>query len=1279
MLEYRQNNIQVIVRVKPEQGCIKVDECDSTLLLISNKQYNYDHVIPPRASQQDVFTMIGQPLINNALQGYNGCVFAYGQTGSGKTHTLIGNNDGLLPQCLQYIFACSIEDPNVIIKGSYLEIYNEQIFDLLSSSSNSLQIREDPKKGIYVENLNAAVISNYDEAIALLRKGNSTRHIAATKMNSESSRSHAVFLIQYSTSTQQDKCEVHLYSKMYFVDLAGSERQKTAQTEGQRLKETQAINKSLTQLGLVIYAIVEREKGNNKIHIPFRDSKLTTLLKDSLGGNSKTFMVAAVNPLHEEESISTLKFAERVKQIKVKAHVNKEYSGEEITKLNLQIQQLKEELVKKTRELENVQPSDALQSQLHMQFDEIQKLLQQIHQSAIQMELETVEGQLQEYAEKKSYIIQILKSLNLSFKEEETTNYQTLNENIEYQNKLKIQLLQQEDVIYKLQKKKKELEQSISDQQQAHKTILASTLRGFEDQIKMKDYLYDQIKEDFDQMEVSKLSLQHQYDVLKEEVQQYVEKIEQMQIQLFQNQQNQSTIYEEKNQNIQKLDQDLQKQIEYNSQLRLQLEQIHVEIYQNNQSFQTETNQLHSQIEQQQLEINRLQECVQKLEVENMNIKQNNDFKREYDQLTQQYSNLKNQYQHLEQEVKSLQTENQYNLSVIENLEISIKSFELFEDNWKQENQLYRNTILELQEQLNQKQEIFLHIQKSFKLDNCENIINELNNKTNQLHRNEQKLRQEISQLKSEQQLYIQKLQIRDQTISDLQNELQDLQKTHRTSEVQKQIEQNEKTQSQRQLEQKIATLKLEYEKINKSKNALLVEYTKLENNQKEFESFLIILEKKLQDYISNTFRKNRVMSQEQQILYLKTTQINQTQQIGKLEPFPRLELIDQCFVLIKFNEQYQIFSIISINIYILYIKNQKRKVNVMKNIISIIKYQFTKKKIIGLGSPLLDIQAEVQLEFLEKYGLKLNNTYFAEQKHLELYEELIKIPSHSHVPGGSALNTIRIARWMAQAQKDQVKFIGCVGKQDKFAKMLIETTNKDGVTALFDEQSYPTGKCAVLLCNKDRCLVPQIGASAHLSKEFVEQHIEEIKTAAVLFCEVYFLYPRAELTKNVFKVAQESNVHTCLSLSSVNAVNDRFNEILAVLPYVDYLFGNEEEVGQFGKNFGCRGGLQESMQRIAEFSKVGVKDRVVVCTQGHKPTLIAKKNELLNIQVESVDVQKIVDTNSAGDSFCGGFIAELLNGADLIKCTKAGNYSAAQTIQHEGSTIPKYQPDKKW
>ncbi|CAK65046.1 unnamed protein product (macronuclear) [Paramecium tetraurelia] len=907
MLEYRQNNIQVVVRVKPEQGCIKVDECDSTVLLISNKQYHYDHVIPPSASQQDVFTLIGQPLINNALQGYNGCVFAYGQTGSGKTHTLIGNNDGLLPQCLQYIFACSIEDPNVIIKGSYLEIYNEQIFDLLSSSSNSLQIREDPKKGIYVENLNAVVVSNYDEAIALLKKGNSTRHIAATKMNSESSRSHAVFLIQYSTSIQQEKCEVHLYSKMYFVDLAGSERQKTAQTEGQRLKETQAINKSLTQLGLVIYAIVEREKGNNKIHIPFRDSKLTTLLKDSLGGNSKTFMVAAVNPLHEEESISTLKFAERVKQIKVKAHVNKEYSGEEITKLNLQISQLKEELAKKSRELENVQPSDALQSQLHMQFDEIQKLLQQIHQSAMQMELETVEGQLQEYAEKKSYIVQILKSLNLSFKEEDTTNYQTLNENIEYQNKLKIQLLQQEDVIYKLQKKKKELEQNISDQQQAHKTILASTLRGFEDQMKMKDYLYDQIKEDFDQMEVSKLSLQHQYDGLKEEVQQYIEKIEQMQIQLFQNQQNQSSIYEEKDQNIQKLDSDLQKQIEYNSQLRLQLEQIHVEIYQNNQSFQAETNQLNAQIEQQQLEINRLSEYVQKIEDENINIKQNNDFKREYDQLTQQYTNLKSQYQHLEQELKSLQTENQYNLSVIENLEMSIKSFELFEDNWKQENQLYRNTILELQEQLNQKQEIFLHIQKSFKLDNCENIINELNNKTNQLHRNEQKLRQEISQLKSEQQLYIQKLQIRDQTISDLQNELQDLQKTHRSSEVQKQIEQNEKTQSQRQLEQKIATLKLEYEKINKSKNALLVEYTKLENNQKEYESFLLILEKKLQDYVSNTFRKNRVMSQEQQILYLKTTQIKQSK-------FVIIEALVDIVILDTIDRQIRTFSQIRIN-----------------------------------------------------------------------------------------------------------------------------------------------------------------------------------------------------------------------------------------------------------------------------------------------------------------------------------------------------------------------------
>ncbi|CAD8122800.1 unnamed protein product [Paramecium sonneborni] len=349
-----------------------------------------------------------------------------------------------------------------------------------------------------------------------------------------------------------------------------------------------------------------------------------------------------------------------------------------------------------------------------------------------------------------------------------------------------------------------------------------------------------------------------------------------------------------------------------------------------------------------------------------------------------------------------------------------------------------------------------------------------------------------------------------------------------------------------------------------------------------------------------------------------------------------------------------------------------------MKNIISIIKYKFATKKIIGLGSPLLDIQAEVSQEFLQKYGLKLNNTFFAEEKHLQLYEELLQIPTHSHVPGGSALNTIRLARWMAQAQRDEVKFIGCVGMRDKFAKMLIESTNQDGITALFDEQQYPTGKCAVLLCNKDRCLIPLIGASAHLSKEFVDKHIEEVKTAAILFCEVYFLYPRAELTKYVFKVAQESNVNTCLSLSSVNAVSDRFNEILSILPYIDYLFGNEEEVGQFGKNFGCKGSLEQIMQKIAAFNKVGVRDRVVVCTQGHKPTLIASKNDFLNVIVETVDSSKIVDTNSAGDSFCGGFIAQLLNGPDLIKCAKAGNYSAAQTIQHEGSTIPKYQPDFK-
>ncbi|CAD8120322.1 unnamed protein product [Paramecium sonneborni] len=206
------------------------------------------------------------------------------------------------------------------------------------------------------------------------------------------------------------------------------------------------------------------------------------------------------------------------------------------------------------------------------------------------------------------------------------------------------------------------------------------------------------------------------------------------------------------------------------------------------------------------------------------------------------------------------------------------------------------------------------------------------------------------------------------------------------------------------------------------------------------------------------------------------------------------------------------------------------------------------------------------------------------------------------------------------------------------------------------------------------RCLVPLIGAAAHLSDEYVNQHIQDIKTATVLFSEVYFLYPRAELTKKIYKIASESGVNTCLTLSSVNAVSDKFNDILAVLPYVDFLFGHEEEVEQFAKNLKLEGDLAQVMQQIAAYEK-----RVVVCTQGKKPTLIAKKNEVITVEVQLVDVSKIVGTNSAGDSFCGGFIAELLNGPDLIKCAKAGNYSASQTIQHEGSTIPKYVPEKSW
>ncbi|KAK8494187.1 hypothetical protein V6N12_044600 [Hibiscus sabdariffa] len=316
--------------------------------------------------QRDIFQLVGAPLVENCLAGFNSSVFAYGQTGSGKTYTIWGpanalleenlssDQQGLTPRVFERLFARINEEQikhadkqlKYQCQCSFLEIYNEQITDLLDPNQRNLQIR-DVKSGVYVENLTEKYVSSMKDVTQLLIKGLSNRRTGATSINAESSRSHSVFtcVVESRCKGVADGVSCFKTSRINLVDLAGSERQKLTGAAGERLKEAGNINRSLSQLGNLINILAEVSQTGRHRHIPYRDSKLTFLLQESLGGNAKLAMVCAISPAQscKSETFSTLQFAQRAKAIKNKAVVN-EVMQNDVHYLRGVIQQLRDEL-----------------------------------------------------------------------------------------------------------------------------------------------------------------------------------------------------------------------------------------------------------------------------------------------------------------------------------------------------------------------------------------------------------------------------------------------------------------------------------------------------------------------------------------------------------------------------------------------------------------------------------------------------------------------------------------------------------------------------------------------------------------------------------------------------------------------------------------------------------------------------------------------------------------------------------------------------------------------
>ncbi|XP_074220776.1 kinesin-like protein KIF1A isoform X14 [Camelus bactrianus] len=377
-------SVKVAVRVRPfnsremsrDSKCI-IQMSGSTTTIVNPKQpketpksfsfdYSYwSHTSPEDinyASQKQVYRDIGEEMLQHAFEGYNVCIFAYGQTGAGKSYTMMGKQEkdqqGIIPQLCEDLFSrindTTNDNMSYSVEVSYMEIYCERVRDLLNpKNKGNLRVREHPLLGPYVEDLSKLAVTSYNDIQDLMDSGNKARTVAATNMNETSSRSHAVFNIIFTQKRHDAETNItaEKVSKVSLVDLAGSERADSTGAKGTRLKEGANINKSLTTLGKVISALAEMDSGPNKNKkkkktdfIPYRDSVLTWLLRENLGGNSRTAMVAALSPadINYDETLSTLRYADRAKQIRCNAVINEDPNNKLIRELQDEVARLRD-------------------------------------------------------------------------------------------------------------------------------------------------------------------------------------------------------------------------------------------------------------------------------------------------------------------------------------------------------------------------------------------------------------------------------------------------------------------------------------------------------------------------------------------------------------------------------------------------------------------------------------------------------------------------------------------------------------------------------------------------------------------------------------------------------------------------------------------------------------------------------------------------------------------------------------------------------------------------
>ncbi|XP_076142512.1 adenosine kinase isoform X2 [Alosa pseudoharengus] len=333
-----------------------------------------------------------------------------------------------------------------------------------------------------------------------------------------------------------------------------------------------------------------------------------------------------------------------------------------------------------------------------------------------------------------------------------------------------------------------------------------------------------------------------------------------------------------------------------------------------------------------------------------------------------------------------------------------------------------------------------------------------------------------------------------------------------------------------------------------------------------------------------------------------------------------------------------------------------------------------------GMGNPLLDISAVVDKDFLEKYGLKPNDSILAEDKHKAMFEEIVKKFKVEYHAGGSTQNTVKVAQWMIQKPHKVATFFGCIGK-DKFGEILQQKAEEAHVDAHYFQQSEePTGTCAACITGDNRSLVANLAAANCYKKDKhldLEENWALVEKAKVFYIAGFFLTVSVESMLKVAAHAAEHNKIFCLNLSALFICQFFKDALMQVMPYVDILFGNETEAAMFAREQGFETkDIEEIAKKTQALPKANKKrQRIVVFTQGKDGTVMTKGERVEMFSVLEIDQSKIVDTNGAGDAFVGGFLSELVQEKTLEECVRAGHYAANVIIRHAGCTFPE-KPD---